>query len=151
MFDKLPVQHGKYSLSLHVINSLRSIKKNRSSFWVTLSNPTIPRTCTLMWLCMLHVWPKRKTHRMHMFTYYQYSFKCAAMCFAPFHIMFGYIWRSVSNAGWIDCSCEWTSNLPLATDSYLSLDWREASSYKARRLRHSDTKANSLKIHWNIF
>ena len=39
-----------------------------------------------------------------------------------FSTMFCYIWRSVSTAGGTQCSCEWTSNLPLATDNYLSWD-----------------------------
>ena len=48
-------------------------------------------------------------------------------CFTPFfnHIwlyMSRLIWRSVSTAGGTNCSWEWTSNLPLATDNYLSLD-----------------------------
>ena len=39
-----------------------------------------------------------------------------------FSTMFGYIWRSVSTAGGTHSSWEWTSNLPLATDNYLSWD-----------------------------
>ena len=39
-----------------------------------------------------------------------------------FSTIFGYIWRSVSTAGGINCSWKWTSNLPLATDNYLSWD-----------------------------
>ena len=39
-----------------------------------------------------------------------------------FSTMFGYIWRPVSTAGGTNCSWDWTSNLPLATDNYLSWD-----------------------------
>ena len=39
-----------------------------------------------------------------------------------FLTMFGYIWRSVSAVGGTNCSWEWTSNLPLATEKYLSWD-----------------------------
>ena len=34
-----------------------------------------------------------------------------------FSTIFGYIWRSVSTAGETNCSWEWTSNLPLATET----------------------------------
>ena len=39
-----------------------------------------------------------------------------------FSTMCCYIWWSVSTAGATHCSWEWTSNLPLATDNYLSWD-----------------------------
>ena len=61
-----------------------------------------------------------------------------------------YLWRSVSTAGGTNCSWEWTSNLPLATDNYLFWDSnhepqrREANSFKAYHLNHSATEAPSV-------
>ena len=54
-----------------------------------------------------------------------------------FSILFGYIWRSVSTAGWTNCFLEWTSNLPLATDNYLS--WESNPSREGRVVSKLDT------------
>ena len=40
-----------------------------------------------------------------------------------FSTMFAFIWRSVLTAGGTHCSWEWTINLTLATEIYLSWDW----------------------------
>ena len=62
-----------------------------------------------------------------------------------FSTLFGYIWPSVSTAGGTNCSWEWTSNLPLAADNYLSWDSNPKPQrrvvFKARRLNHSATEA----------
>ena len=49
-----------------------------------------------------------------------------------FSSVFGYIWWSVSTAEGTHCSWEWTSNLPLATDNYLS--WDSDPSVEGRSL-----------------
>ena len=56
---------------------------------------------------------------------------------AIFQPCFGYIWRSVSTAGGTNCSWEWTSNLPLVTDNYLS--WDSNPSGEGRVVSKRDT------------
>ena len=67
-----------------------------------------------------------------------------------FSTIFGYIWQSVSTAGGTNCSWEWTSNLPLATDNYLSWDSNPSGEGRAVSKRDAFTTLpwRSLSIRW---
>ena len=67
-----------------------------------------------------------------------------------FSTMLGYIWLSVSTAGGTNCSWEWTSNLPLATDNYLS--WDSSPSGEGRVVSKRDAlTTRPRRPHWKRY
>ena len=69
-----------------------------------------------------------------------------------FSTIFGYIWQSVSTARGTNCSWEWTSSLPLATDNFLS--WDSNPSGEGRVVSRRDAlsqKDSSDDYQWYIF
>ena len=64
--------------------------------------------------------------------------------------MFGYTWRSVSAAGGTDCSWEWDSNLPWATDNYLSWDSNPDHCREERAvLKQNQSLGHSGPLNWH--
>ena len=80
------------------------------------------------WVCPLSIWCLARTQAVFEFIVNEWGGWIGAL--RHFSTIFGYIWRSVSTAGGTKCSWEWTSNLPLETDNYLS--WDSNPSWEGR-------------------